>query len=69
MTSTAQSEVTYKNKLFIYDSVDAIRKKTKYTMDQGLAGMMSWDLATDVTLSNEYSLLRAMLKEIPATPQ
>ena len=69
VTSTAQSEVTYKNKLFIYDSVDAIRKKTKYTMDQGLAGMMSWDLATDVTLSHEYSLLRAMLKEIPAMPQ
>lgn len=69
VTSTSQNEVTYKGKLFIYDGADAIRKKTRYTMEQGMAGMMSWDLATDVTLSHEYSLLKAMLKEIPAQPQ
>lgn len=69
VNSTSQKEVTYKNKVFIYDGVDAIREKTRYTMEQGMAGMMSWDLATDVTLSHEYSLLKAMLKEIPAQPQ
>lgn len=68
VTSTSQSEVTYKDKVFIYDGVDAIREKTQYTMEQGMAGMMSWDLATDVALSHQYSLLKAMIEEILALP-
>lgn len=68
VTSTSQSEVTYNNKVFIYDGVDVIREKTQYTMEQGMAGMMSWDLATDVALSHQYSLLKAMIEEILALP-
>lgn len=38
--------------------------KTRYAKEQGLKGMMNWDLATDLPLDNAQSLLKAMIEEI-----
>ena len=48
----------------VFDGQDNIRTKTRYAMEQGLKGMMSWDLATDLPLDDSKSLLKAMVEEL-----
>lgn len=64
ITSPAQNEVTYKDKVYVFDGQDRIRTKTRYALDQQLRGMMSWDLATDLPLKDGKSLFRVMLEEM-----
>ena len=48
----------------MFDGQDNIRTKTRYAMEQGLKGMMSWDLAMDLPLDDSKSLLKAMVEEL-----
>ena len=64
ITSPAENEVIYKGDKYVFDGQDNIRMKTRYAKEQGLKGMMSWDLATDLPLDNTQSLLKAMIEEI-----
>lgn len=64
VTGPAQNEVTYKADVYVFDGQDNIRTKTRYAKEQGLRGMMSWDLATDLPLSDSRSLLKAMIEEL-----
>lgn len=64
ITSPAENEVIYKGDKYVFDGQDNIRMKTRYAKEQGLKGMMSWDLATDLPLDNAQSLLKAMIEEI-----
>ena len=53
-----------KGEKYVFDGQDNIRTKTRYAMEQGLKGMMSWDLATDLPLDDSKSLLKAMVEEL-----
>lgn len=64
ITNPAENEVTYKGEKYVFDGQDNIRIKTRYAKEQGLKGMMSWDLATDLPLDNAQSLLKAMIEEL-----
>lgn len=63
ITSPAENEVIYKGDKYVFDGQDNIRIKTRYAKEQGLKGMMSWDLATDLPLDNAQSLLKVMIEE------
>lgn len=58
------NEVTSNGIVYLFDGQDNIRKKTRYVLDMQLGGIMSWDLATDVSFDNPTSLLRAMIEEV-----
>ena len=64
ITSPAENEVIYKGDKYVFDGQDNIRMKTRYAKEQGLKGMMSWDLATDLPLDNTQSLFKAMIEEL-----
>lgn len=64
ITSPAENEVIYKGDKYVFDGQDNIRMKTRYAKEQGLKGVMNWDLATDLPLDNAQSLLKAMIEEI-----
>lgn len=64
ITNPAENEVTYKGERYVFDGQDNIRIKTRYAKEQGLKGMMSWDLATDLPLDNAQSLLKTMIEEL-----
>lgn len=64
VTSPDQSTVTYNGKTYTFDGVNAISKKTKYACENGYAGIMSWDLANDVDVTNENSLLKTVQNAI-----
>ena len=64
VTSPAQNEVIYKGDTYVFDGQDNIRIKTRYAKEQKLKGMMSWDLATDLPLSDSRSLLKTMTEEL-----
>ena len=64
ITSPKLNEVNYKGDIFLFDGQDNIRKKTRYAMDMGLRGIMSWDLATDLPFNDSKSLLKAMVEEV-----
>ena len=64
VTSTAQDSATYNSVEYLYNGADVIAQKTAYAHTTSLAGMMSWDLATDVAYTDTLSLLRAMVLEI-----
>ena len=53
--------VEYNNVTYIINSQEEVRKKTEYSFDIGAPGIMFWDLADDVSISNEYSLLNGIL--------
>jgi hypothetical protein len=46
-------------KTVIFNGQNTIANKVSYTQAQLLAGIMSWDLATDVPVANPLSLLRS----------
>lgn len=64
ITDSALNEVEYEGEIYVFDGQDNIRAKTRYAKEQGLKGMMSWDLATDLPLSDSKSLLKAMTEEL-----
>lgn len=64
VTDPGQNTLVYKGKNYVFDGQDAIRKKTRFVIGQGLKGMMSWDLATDVPFTDSRSLLKVMVEEI-----
>lgn len=59
--SPAEDRVKYGDIVYIYNGQDRIMQKTQYAIAKDLRGMMSWDLATDVPFTNQWSLLRAMM--------
>ena len=63
VTGPAQNEVIYQGDTYVFDGQDNIRIKTRYAKEQKLKGMMSWDLATDLPLSDNRSLLKTMTEE------
>lgn len=63
VTGPAQNEVIYQGDTYVFDGQDNIRIKTRYAKEQKLKGMMSWDLATDLPLSDSRSLLKTMTEE------
>ncbi|NGY37532.1 T9SS type A sorting domain-containing protein [Flavobacterium sp. XN-5] len=48
------------SKSITYNGQQTIINKTKYVRDRELAGVMYWDMATDVDYTNQLSLLRAL---------
>lgn len=56
-------KVSYKGTNYVFNGKQTIRKKTQYIVKNNLKGLMSWDLATDVTLSNNMSLLKTVKEE------
>lgn len=60
-------EVIYKNKKYIFNGQNTIRKKTQYVMENDIAGIMTWDLATDLTLSDPKALLKVIVEEMKQT--
>lgn len=64
ITGPAQNEVTYKGEVYVFDGQDHIRIKTRYAKELQLKGMMNWDLATDLPLDDNRSLLREMIQEL-----
>jgi hypothetical protein len=63
ITSEDIDQVAYNGKVYTFNGQTTIRKKTRYVREQNLAGMMAWDLATDVPFSHPKSLLKAMVEE------
>ena len=60
-----QTQITYTDdKTYTFDGVNAIYNKTKYACENGYAGIMSWDLANDVDVTNDKSLLKTVQKAI-----
>lgn len=49
---------------YTFNGQKTIREKTQYVCQQGLAGIMSWDLATDVDITHPKSLLKAVQEEL-----
>lgn len=48
---------------YTFNGQSTIRKKTQHVCDEGYAGIMSWDLATDVDVTHPKSLLK-VVKEV-----
>jgi len=46
---------------FYFNNIETIRRKTRYALEQGLAGVMIWELSMDA--DDETSLLRAVQEE------
>ncbi len=59
-----QSKITLDGKTYTFDGVNAIYNKTKYACENGYAGIMSWDLAVDVDVTDDKSLLKTVQKAI-----
>ncbi len=57
-------EVVYKGKKYIFNGQKTIARKTRYVIEQNIEGIMSWDLATDVTISHPKSLLKSVIDEL-----
>lgn len=55
---------TYKGAEYVLNSQKTIRKKVQYVGDNDLAGIMSWDLATDVDIVHDLSLHRVVKEEL-----
>lgn len=65
ITSPDIDEVTYTDgKIHVFNGQTTIRKKVRYARNKNLGGIMYWDTATDVTLSNQWSLLKVVKEEL-----
>ncbi len=64
ITSPDADEVTYNGKTYTFNGQTTIRNKTRFVRDNKLAGVMSWDIATDVSVNDTRSLLRAVKEEL-----
>lgn len=63
LATTIEDTYTYKGNTYTFNSVETIRKKARYVCEEGFAGIMSWDLATDIDVTNNKSLLKAIKEE------
>ncbi|MGL5773685.1 MAG: glycoside hydrolase family 18 protein [Bacteroidales bacterium] len=54
------NKVIYNGQSYIFNGQDEVKQKTTYARYKNLRGVMFWDLATDVSYDNRWSLLRAM---------
>lgn len=57
-------EVFYQGTTYLFNGQETIRQKTRYVIDEGIGGIMSWDLGTDTPFDTEHSLLKVMCEEI-----
>ncbi len=64
LTNTTIDEWTYNGLNYIFNSQNTIRQKTQYVGDNGFGGIMSWDLATDVDVTHDMSLLKVVKEEL-----
>lgn len=64
ITSAAQNNVVYNNQEFILNGPELIARKTNYALRESLRGIMFWDLAIDVPITNQRSLLKAITETI-----
>lgn len=64
ITSTSEDQCTYKGKNYTFNSQETIRKKTQYVGENNFGGIMSWDLATDVDVTHDKSLLKVVKEEL-----
>lgn len=64
ITGPDQTQITLGGKNYTFDGVTAIYNKTKYACENGYAGIMSWDLANDVDVTDDKSLLKTVQKAI-----
>ena len=62
-----KDEVVYQGKKYVFNGASTIVRKTQYVMDNDLAGVMTWDLATDVPWENPWCLTKVMV-ETMASP-
>lgn len=53
---------------FSFNGVSTIARKAEFVRDQNLAGIMSWDLATDMPYISEYSLMKAVVAGLTKYP-
>ena len=63
LTNTSVDEWMYNGKNYTFNSQNTIRQKTQYVCENGFGGIMSWDLATDVDVTNDKSLLKVVKEE------
>ena len=64
LTNTSADTWSYEGKNYTLNSQNTIRQKTQYVCENGFGGIMSWDLATDVDVTHEMSLLKAVKEEL-----
>lgn len=63
LTNTSADQWSYDGKSYTLNSQKTIREKTQYVCENGFGGIMSWDLATDVDVTHEMSLLKVVKEE------
>lgn len=63
LNNTSVDEWTYNGKNYVLNSQNTIRRKTQYVCENGYGGIMSWDLATDVDITHDLSLLKVVKEE------
>lgn len=66
ITSPSLDEVTYNGKTYTFNGQNTIRKKAQYVKNGGYLGMMSWDIATDASFTNNLSLIKVVNEELAA---
>ncbi len=64
--SAAQNNVVYDNREFVFNGQDMIARKTTFALHESLRGIMFWDLAIDVPVTNQQSLLKAITEAVEA---
>lgn len=69
LTDPSLDQITYTDKMgitkeYVFNGQNTIREKTKYTCENGFGGIMSWDLATDVPITDSKSLLKVVKEEL-----
>lgn len=64
ITDPAVDDVTYKGNQYIINGQTTIRKKVEHARNLHLLGVMSWDLATDCTYDNPWSLQRTVVEAV-----
>lgn len=65
LTDPSLDQITYTDgKTYVFNGLNTIREKMKYTYENGLGGIMSWDLATDMPVTDSKSLLKVVKEEL-----
>ena len=64
LTDPALDQITYNGKNYVFNGQNTIRLKTLFSCTSGFRGIMSWDLATDLTVTNPLSLLKIVKEEL-----
>lgn len=69
LTDPSLDQIAYTDKVgitkeYVFNGQNTIREKVKYTCENKLGGIMSWDLATDVPVTDSKSLLKVVKEEL-----